>query len=222
MSKDGKLLLLDFWASPFCARVKIALEEKGQKYEQSEENLFGGKSELLLKSNPIHKKVPVIFHNGKPILESSIIVEYIDETWPSPPLLPSCPYEKAQAKFWADYIDKKVFEVGGNIWRNTSGEVQEEAVKEFIEILKQLEEALGDKDFFGGKAFGYVDILAIPLTSWFLAFEKFGGFKVEDHVPKFSAWIKRCLQRETVSKVYPDPEKVYEFVGNFRKMNGIE
>lgn len=108
MSKDGKLLLLDFWASPFCARVKIALEEKGQKYEQSEENLFGGKSELLLKSNPIHQKVPVIFHNGKPILESSIIVEYIDETWPSPPLLPSCPYGKAQAKFWADYIDKKV------------------------------------------------------------------------------------------------------------------
>lgn len=121
---------------------------------------------------------------------------------------------------WLCY-GEKVFEAGGNIWRS-NGEALEQAKQEFIEILKQLEEVLGDNDFFGGKAFGFVDIIAIPLTSWFLAYEKFGGFKVEDHCPKFSAWIKRCLQRDTVAKAIPDSEKVYEIVAQLRKMNGIE
>ncbi|OMO88846.1 hypothetical protein COLO4_20048 [Corchorus olitorius] len=219
MSKE-ELLLLDFWASPFCARVKLALAEKGQEYEAKEEDLFGGKSDLLLNSNPIYKKVPVLLHKGKPLCESTVIVNYIEETWPSPPLLPPCSYGKAQARFWADYIDKKVFDAGFKIWGSKEAPV--EATKELIEILKQLEGALGEKDYFGGDAFGFVDIIAIPLTSWFYAFEKYGNFKVEEECPKLSAWIKRCLERESVAKVLPPPQNVYEFVTMFRKMQGIE
>ncbi|KDP35723.1 hypothetical protein JCGZ_10495 [Jatropha curcas] len=222
MSKGDELVLLDFWASPFCMRAKIALEEKGLKYEErAEENLFGGKSDLLLKSNPIHQKVPVLLHNGKPIIESTIIVSYIDETWPSPSLLPSCPYGRAQARFWADYIDKKLFDAIRNV-AMSKGEATEGLKKELIETLKVLEGALGEEDYFGGKTFGFVDILAIPLTSWLLASENVGKFKVEDDCPKFSAWVKRCLQRESVAKVLADPEKVYEFVLMMRKMMGID
>ena len=107
MSKE-ELVILDCWVSPFCMRVKIALTEEGLEYEARAEDLFGGKSDLLLNSNPIHKKVPVFLHNAKPLCESTIIVNYIDETWPSPPVLPSCSYGRAQARFWADFIDKKV------------------------------------------------------------------------------------------------------------------
>lgn len=107
MSK-GKVVLLDCWVSPFCMRVKTALNEKGVEYEHREEDLFGGKSELLLNSNPVYKKVPVLLHDGKPLAESIIIVGYIDETWAKPPLLPSCAYGRAKARFWADFIDKKV------------------------------------------------------------------------------------------------------------------
>ncbi|XVF20468.1 hypothetical protein REPUB_Repub12eG0002900 [Reevesia pubescens] len=220
MSKD-ELVILDCWVSPFCMRVKIALAEKGLEFEAKAEDLFGGKSDLLLNSNPIYKKVPVFLHNAHAVCESTIIVNYIDETWPSPPLLPRCAYGRAQARFWADFIDKKVFDAAGNIWRS-KGEAPVEAKKEFIEILKQLEEGLGDKKFFGGDTFGFVDIILIPLTSWFNAVEKLGKFKVKDECPKFSAWMKRCLQRESVGKVIPDPEKVYEFVIMFRKMQGIE
>ena len=116
----------------------------------------------------------------------------------------------------------KVFDAGRNIW-TSKGEGLEVAKRDFIEILKQLEDlALADKEYFGGDAFGYVDILAIALTSWFYAYEKFGGFKVEDHCPKLSAWIKRCIQRDSVSRAVPDPEKIYEFVGILRKMQGVE
>ncbi|KAK1588148.1 hypothetical protein Q3G72_020233 [Acer saccharum] len=107
MSSLGEVVLLDCWVSPFCMRVKIALAEKGVEYEARAEDLFGGKSDLLLASNPIYKKIPVLLHNGKPLCESTVIVGYINETWSSPPLLPTSAYGRAQAQFWADFIDKK-------------------------------------------------------------------------------------------------------------------
>lgn len=115
----------------------------------------------------------------------------------------------------------QVFDAVCNIWKS-KGEVPETAKNEFIEILKQLEGALGEKDFFGGDSFGFVDVIAIPLTCWFYAVEKFGGFKVENECPKFSAWMNKCMQRDTVARILPDPEKVYEFVITLRNMFGIE
>ena len=103
-----EVVLLDLWASMFGMRVRIALAEKGIKYEYKEEDLKN-KSPLLLQMNPIHKKIPVLIHNGKPVCESLIIVQYIDEVWKDKsPLLPSHPYQRAQARFWADFVDKKV------------------------------------------------------------------------------------------------------------------
>ncbi|KAH9707060.1 hypothetical protein KPL70_012439 [Citrus sinensis] len=192
MSK-GEVVLLDCWASPFCLRAKVALAEKGVEYEARAENLFGG------------KKVPVLLHDGKPLCESTIIVNYIDETWPSPPLLPSCAFERAKARFWSDFIDKKSATYGKPRARSP-------AKNEIVEILKQLEGALGEKDFFGGDSFGFVDVIAIPLTCWFYANE----------CPKFSAWMNKCMQRDTVARILPDPEKVYEFVIMLRNMFGIE
>jgi len=115
----------------------------------------------------------------------------------------------------------KVFETGRSVWAS-NGEEREVATRDFIEVLKHLEEALGEKEYFGGDGFGYVDIIAISHSAWFLSYEKFGDFKIEEHSPKFSAWIKRCLQRESVAKVLPDPEKVYQFVLHFRKMSGLD
>lgn len=103
-----QVTLLDFWPSMFGMRCRIALREKEIDFEYKEEDL-GDKSPLLLQMNPIHKKIPVLIHNGKPICESLIILQYIDEIWNGKAtLLPSDPYGRAQARFWADYIDKKV------------------------------------------------------------------------------------------------------------------
>nr|ANO39996.1 glutathione S-transferase U31 [Populus yatungensis] len=62
-----EVTLLDFWASPFGMRVKIALAEKGVKYEYSEQDLRD-KSALLLQMNPVYKKIPVLVHRGKPVI----------------------------------------------------------------------------------------------------------------------------------------------------------
>ncbi|BFG28853.1 hypothetical protein CerSpe_151270 [Prunus speciosa] len=103
-----EVILLDFWASMFGMRARVALAEKGVKYEYREEDLRN-KSPLLLQMNPVHKKIPVLIHNGKPVCESLIIVQYVDEVWrDKDPLLPSDPYLRARSRFWADFIDKKV------------------------------------------------------------------------------------------------------------------
>lgn len=103
-----EVILLNFWPSPYGMRVLIALEEKGIKYVNKEED-FSNKSPLLLQMNPIHKKIPVLIHNGKSICESLNIVEYIDEVWNDhSPFLPSDPYQRSQAKFWTNYVDTKV------------------------------------------------------------------------------------------------------------------
>ncbi|KAG2687523.1 hypothetical protein I3760_09G055200 [Carya illinoinensis] len=214
MAED--VVLLDFWASMFGMRVRIALAEKGIKYEYREEDLRN-KSDLLLQMNPVHKKIPVLIHNGKPICESLIIVQYIDEVWnDKSPLLPSDPYKRAQARFWADFIDKKVYDTGRKLW-STKGEEHEAAKKEFLEILKTLEGELGEKPYFGGETFGFADVAFVTFSSWFYALETFGEFSMEAEQPKIFAWAKRCMQKESVAKTLPDQQKVYEFVLGMRK-----
>ncbi|KAJ0797909.1 putative glutathione transferase [Helianthus annuus] len=66
------------------------------------------KSADLLKYNPVYKQVPVLVHNGNPIPESLVIVEYIDDVWKGYPILPQDPYEKSVVRFWAKFIDSTV------------------------------------------------------------------------------------------------------------------
>ncbi|XP_057857520.1 glutathione S-transferase U20-like [Cryptomeria japonica] len=211
--------LLTAWFSLYGMRVMIGLEEKGISYEYVEENLRN-KSPMLLQMNPLHKKIPVLIHNGMPISEYLIILQYIDHAWNSPQtaFLPSHQYDRAIALFWTDFVEKKVCFHGLEIFR-TKGEVQEAAKNEFLQNLAILEGELKGKKYFGGDRFGLVDIVFVPIISWFDAFESLGKFTIhlEDTFSNISTWKKRCFERESVKKALPPHEKVLAIATEIRK-----
>ncbi|KAL3613717.1 Glutathione S-transferase U1 [Castilleja foliolosa] len=216
-----EVILLDVDVSMFGMRVRVALAEKGVEYEYREENLMVGKSSLLVEMNPVHKKVPVLIHNGKSVSESLVIVEYVDEVWKDKsPLLPSDPYKRAQARFWADFIDKKVFDAGRLIWM-TKGDEQEANKKKLIDALTSLEGELGDELYFGGDEFGFLDVALVAFYPWFYTYETSGNFSIGEHCPKLIRWAERCMGRESVSKSLADPKTVYDYMLLLKKKYGV-
>ncbi|KAI5055870.1 hypothetical protein GOP47_0029391 [Adiantum capillus-veneris] len=177
--------VLNVWVSMFGMRVLIALKEKGVPYEYQEEDVLNQKSQLLLDSNPIYKKVPVLIHNGKPLCESLIIVQYIDDTWPGPhacSLFSSDAYQRALARFWIDFIDKKIHDAGMRIVRTRNGDAMEQAKTDLADHVTTLDAAYRDifkgAPYFGGEQVGVVDICLAPYLPWLAAFESVGSFEL--------------------------------------------
>nr|CAB3500344.1 unnamed protein product [Digitaria exilis] len=219
MAGEDELKLLGMWASPFVLRARVALSFKCLRYEYVEEEIFGNKSELLLKSNPVHKKVPLLIHNGKPICESQIIVQYIDEVYggTGPSLLPNDPYDRAVARFWAAYIDDKV--VFSSFMMMITGKTDEEmaeGTKQLLAAAETLEGALKEcskgKPFFGGDSVGYVDIALGGFVAWVQTRDRLSGLRHFDFdkTPLLAAWLERFAALEETKGVMPDVEKLVE------------
>ncbi|KAF8698485.1 hypothetical protein HU200_035225 [Digitaria exilis] len=231
MAGGGDLKLLGVWDSPYVNRVQIVLNLKGLTYEYVEVDLLN-KSELLLKSNPVHKKVPVLIHHGKPIAESQVIVHYLDEVIvqyidevfaaAGPSLLPADPYERATARFWAAFVDDKV----GSAWRTMlfAKETDEkvDGATQAIAALETLEGAFQDcskgKGYFGGDSAGYMDVVLGGYLGWFNVLEKMIGVKVLDaaRTPHLAAWAERFGAGEAAEGILlQDVDKVLEFLKAF-------
>ncbi|OEL24685.1 Glutathione S-transferase U17 [Dichanthelium oligosanthes] len=170
--------VLGLRASPFVIRVLIALKLKGVEYEFVEE-VVSKKSELLLTSNPVHKKVPVLLHHGKPISESLNIIQYIDEVNPS--YIPTCPNAFGPTLRRQD--------IGGiQVMRGVMEGNKDEAAGQMATALEHLESALAlvesrhgkEHGYFGGDGIGYLDIVLGSYVGWFRAMEKITGNGILD------------------------------------------
>ncbi|XP_058107661.1 glutathione S-transferase U8-like [Magnolia sinica] len=198
------------WGSPFSRRVVLALKFKGIEYEYIEEDL-SNKSPLLLQYNPVHKKVPVLLHNGKPIAESLVILEYIDEIWKEYPILPENPLERATARFWAKFVDEKcMLATWMACW--SEGKEQEKFIEESLENLKTLESALNGK-FFGGDSIGLVDITACYIAHWLGVLQEVVGLTLVDveKFPILCKWIEDFMSDSVVKESMPPREKLLAF-----------
>ncbi|KAK9140644.1 hypothetical protein Scep_010325 [Stephania cephalantha] len=214
----SEVKLLGAWPSPFVLRSRIALNIKSVEYEFLEEK-FGSKSDLLLKSNPVYKKIPVLLHRDRPVCESLIIVQYIDETWTSgPSILPWDPYDRAIARYWGAYIDDKFFPSLVGIAKAEGPEAKAEALEQAKAGLELIEKAFKDcskgGEFFNGDQIGYLDIAFGCYVGWIRVTESMHGFKLfdEEKTPRLVAWSERFCAHEAVKDVMPETEKLIELL----------
>ncbi|XP_016450577.1 glutathione S-transferase U10-like [Nicotiana tabacum] len=224
MGEENKVTLHGMWISPYVNRVQLALKVKGITFEYVEEDL-SNKSPLLLKYNPIHKKVPVLVHNGKPVSESFVILEYIDETWNNEPrLFPEDPYERSRVRFWASYIQQ----VTECMLKVLKDEGQDKALEEFLEKLNVLEDgiknsSLGIDTNIEGRNMGLLDIMIVVTLGGYKVQEQVFGVKIldPDKTPLLCSWVTSLIELPIVKEYAPPHDKVLSFL-HFLKQGGLK
>ncbi|CDP20459.1 unnamed protein product [Coffea canephora] len=223
MGEENKVIVLGNWSSPFVKRVELALKTKGIRFEYVEEDL-SNKSALLLKYNPVHKKVPVLVHNGKPVCESLVILEYIDETWQNGPhLLPKDPYERARVRFWVAYIHQ-LLDSMAKLY-TPDKEAQEKALKEVHEKLRVLEDGMKE-NFPGGspdvraKKLEILDIMMIATVGSFKTHEEALGVQIlhPERNPLTFSWVQALNELPVVKESNPPYEKLIALLQSLKEI----
>ncbi|CAL0321184.1 unnamed protein product [Lupinus luteus] len=210
----GEVKLHGFWYSPYTLRVVWTLKLKGISYENIEEDRFN-KSPELVEYNPVYKKTPVFVHDGKPICESMIIVEYIDEIWPQYPLLPLHPYQRVQARFWVKYADDLTSTVGA-LKRSSNNEEREKSIEKIWEHLRVVEEhCFGDvKNLFGGDTINIVDIAFGSAINFIVTVQDVIQVKVlqVEKFPLLLSWFQIFKDVSVINENLPDHEERVAFI----------
>src|ERR1700749_2976459 len=100
------LILHHGWRSSASRRVRLCLEEKGLSYDGHVVDMakMEDNSPEYLKINPLGV-IPPLTHHGRPLHESAIIFEYLDETFPDPPLRPDSASDRALMRNRIRHID---------------------------------------------------------------------------------------------------------------------
>ncbi|WVZ22281.1 hypothetical protein V8G54_000825 [Vigna mungo] len=214
---NNEVKLLGAWPSPYVLRVRIALNMKSVKYDFHEEKL-SSKSQLLLQSNPIYKKIPVLIHKEKPLCESLIIVQYVDDVWFSAsPILPSDPYDRAIARFWTVYIDQTLYPTMRSIRGASEEDEKKRLIEEVRKGLTMLEGVFKDsskgKGFYGGDQIGLLDIALGSFLGWLRVVEIINGVKLLDqnNTPELLKWAERFCAHSAVKDVMPETGRLLEF-----------
>ena len=182
------LTVYDAARCPYCARARIALAEKGVEHEVLEIDL-SDRPQWIYEKNPTGR-VPVIEEDAWILPESSVILEYLEERYPEPPLLPADPADRALARVWIfrhDDFTKPYYALR----RGEDG-----AAERFDEQLAKLDEALSQQPWLTGREYGLADIAYVP---WVLRARDMLGISL-DAFPAVHEWLERLEQRPAIAR----------------------
>jgi glutathione S-transferase len=166
------LKLYDAARCPYCARVRIALAEKGLVPETIEIDL-SNRPDWIYDLNPTGR-VPVL-DDGFVLPESLVIMEYLDERYPDHPLLPAGAAERARARFAVHRFDANL---GDDYYAFRRGDPN--ALLEKLEVLE-----LGESHF--------VDIAYVP---WVIRARDMLGVELPE---RLSGWLDRLAERPSIA-----------------------
>lgn len=213
------MLLYEHPLSSYAQKVKIALREKGQPFEvQVPADLGSGHATgPLAQANP-RVEIPLLIDGPDvQIFESTIILEYIEERWPEPPLLPRDPAARAFARQTEEICDTQYEALnwgwGEILWfRRAEGELAQKLGAEVRRQTQLMQEwlagRLGQADWFGGKQFGWADAAVAPMLNRSV----FYGFGPPPGSP-LSRWHARIRERPSVAQTFAEFDKATQTMG---------
>jgi len=182
------LVLYDAGRCPYCARVRIVLAEKGVEFEDVQIDL-SDRPAWLYEKNPLGK-VPVLEEDAFVLPESPVIMEYLEERYPEPALLPADPAARALARVWLERFDDLL---GRDYYAARCGD--DDGRERLQARLAELEEVLAGTPFLSGADYGLADIAYVP---WVLRARETFAIDLEPW-PSLRAWLDRLLERPAVA-----------------------
>jgi glutathione S-transferase len=182
------LTLYDAARCPYCARARIALAEKGIEFEALGIDL-DDRPQWIYEKNA-KGRVPVVEEDAWILPESSVIMEYLEERYPDPPLLPADPADRALARVWIfrhDDFTKPYYALR----RGENG-----AAERLVAELAKLDAALERQPWLTGAAYGLADIAYVP---WVLRARDMLGVSL-DEFPAVRSWLDRLEERPAIAR----------------------
>ncbi|HEY2311226.1 MAG TPA: glutathione S-transferase family protein [Gaiellaceae bacterium] len=173
---------------PYAARARIVLAEKGIDYEIVEIDL-SDRPAWLYEKNP-KGRVPVLEEDdGVPVPESAVILEFIEERYPEPPLLPADPADRAAVRLLI-FRDDDLTSPYYALRRGEDG-----AREKLDAALGRFDALLGEQPYLSGAEFGLADIALVP---WFLRARDMLGVEL-DGFAAITSWLERLEQRPAIA-----------------------
>lgn len=198
------MLLYEHPLSSYAQKVKIALREKGLPFTAQTPESFGtGRSDTPFAAANPRTEVPVLVDGVVSLFESTVILEYIEERWPEPPLLSRDPAARAFARLTEEVCDTQYEAVnwgfGEVLWfRRASGALADhlraQAAAQTRTLQAWLTARLGEADWFGGDRFGWADAAAAPMVNRSVHY----GLGPEPGTP-LARWHTRIRERPSVA-----------------------
>ena len=204
MSTERPIKLYEFRSSPNCQRVKIVLEEKKLPYETIPVDLRKKeqKNPEFLKLNP-RGKVPVIIDGETVLYESRIIIDYLEDQYPEPPLMPKAPARRAKIRLLIDYAltdlvapQQKIREQMVKDEKERDLAVIESVKREILDMLRRFEHELGDQPYLAGD-FSLLDAAVVPR---FLRLEEW-NILPDASLPRLGKWLQRIKNRPSLQSI---------------------
>lgn len=144
----------------YCHQVKIVLAEKGVAYEDEEVDTLAI-SEDLMELNP-YGTVPTLVDRDLVVFNSRIIMEYLDERFPHPPLMPVYPIARAKTRLLMFRIERNWYPTLMKAIRGDE-KVRAEALRQLKEELLATSSIFQQMPYFMSEDFGLVDCYVAPL-----------------------------------------------------------
>jgi RNA polymerase-associated protein len=155
---------MTLFSDPTCQyshRVRIVLAEKGVTVdiEDIEANAV---TEEILEANP-YGTLPTLVDRDLALYESKVVMEYLDERFPHPPLLPVYPVARAQSRLWIYRIERDWCTLIDTILASPDSKKAEAARKEFRESLITIASIFTEMSYFMSEEFTLVDCCLAPM-----------------------------------------------------------